>query len=536
MLKTGILAENDGLGAGSKFWERRKPMTNIWVNWRFISRWKYVLAIVVLFLAGAGRANAQGCTGVSTSTTGSVTWTPQWCQEFNATPVSSPDTSVWKFDLGNNNGWGNNEVEVYCGPPGYQGNAAQCPTMLSSTTNTVYLDGSGHLVIQPINNGGTWISTRMESMMNFQYGRIEASLQLPDTTNPGLWPAFWSLGTSIRNGTPWPNCGEADFMENWSPQVLNGPGPGGNKTTIHTALTGGSGTGGSFTFSNGQQANTAFHTYGVIWSANMMQFYVGTPGTPPSPFLIKTTSDLSSGDTWPFNAQIFLLMNVAIGGTLGGSTATLVSPQPLMADYVRQYSPSAVTKPTLGNPASITVKAGATSGNTSTLTPTPTPGTGFVYLSCATNAPKASCAVTTNDPLNNHVVNSSPAGAAETATVTVTTTANSLVPPFLFDPQRLFRLPVLILAAVLLFAVAALALRRRVWSPAYATAALLILAGMTIASCGGGGSSMSPPPPPPNGTTPGSYTITVYAFTESNVSDGTNANADASVPITLTVN
>jgi len=58
---------------------------------------------------------------------------------------------------------------------------------------------------------------------------------------------------------------------------------------------------------------------------------------------------------------------------------------------------------------------------------------------------------------------------------------------------------------------------------------------MTIASCGGGASSVAPPPPP-NGTTPGSYTVTVYAFTESNVSDGTNANADAHVDIPLTVN
>ena len=45
------------------------------------SRW--LLAILVLFLVGAGRANAQGCSGVSPSTTGLVTWNPQWCQEFN---------------------------------------------------------------------------------------------------------------------------------------------------------------------------------------------------------------------------------------------------------------------------------------------------------------------------------------------------------------------------------------------------------------------------------------------------------------------
>ncbi len=484
---------------------------------------------MILFLAGAGRANAQGCGGVSTSTTGAVTWNPQWCQEFSGA-AASPDITAWKFDLGNNGGWGNNEVEVYCGPPGYAGNPQQCPNTFSSTTNTVYLDGSGRLVIQPINNGGTWISTRMESMMSFQYGRIEASLQLPDTTNPGLWPAFWSLGTSIRNGTPWPNCGETDFMENWSPQVLNGPGTGGNKTTIHTAVTGGSGIGGVYNFPLGQQANTSFHTYGTIWSANLMQFYVDDP---TKPFLIETPGNLPSGDTWPFNAQIFLLMNVAVGGTLGGSTATLVSPQPLMADYVRVYAaPSALTKPTLGSPASITVKAGATTGNSSTFTPGLTAGTGYVYFTCSTDAPKASCAITTTDPLNHFVANSS---AAESVTASLATTANSVLPPLLLIPKVRIWVPIVI-AGLLALTLVALArrMRSRTWRLSWMLIAGLIFVGAVIAGCGGGNSNIVPPPN--TGTTPGAYTVTVYAFTESNVSDGSNAKADASVSIPVTVN
>jgi hypothetical protein len=380
---------------------------------------------------------------------------------------------------------------------------------------------------------------KTQDLENFTYGRIEANIQLPDTTNQGLWPAFWSLGTNITT-VNWPTCGEDDFMEVWSP-TLGGAGTGGNISTIHTKNTDGAGVTTNkhtFAFPSGMANNTALHKYGVIWSANMVQHYVDDP---TRPFYIATISDLGAGDLWPFNASSFILLNLAVGGNLGGSTAGLASPtQPYLVDYVRQYqAAAAVTKPTLPAPSSISVKAGATSGNTSTLTPGLTPGTGFVYLSCSTNAPKASCSVTTNDPLNPHVVNSSPASAAETATVTLTTTANSLVPPFLFDPQRLFRFPVVIIVAVLLFVVAALTLRlrRRVWSPAFATAALLILAGMTIASCGGGGSSMTPPPPPVNnGTPPGSYTVTVYAFTESNVSDGTNANADANVVIPVTVN
>lgn len=501
------------------------------VSSRLVMPMRSLLAVLFVFLATAKPAHAQATNcaaqGVSQSTTGAVTWNPQWCQEFNSNTAGPPDTTVWSFDLGNNNGWGNGEVEVYCGPPGTMNNPSQCPTMFSTTTNTVYLDGSGHLVIQPINNG-TWISTRMKTqgITNFRYGRIEASIQLPDTTNQGLWPAFWSLGSNITT-TPWPACGEADIMEVWSPAVFNGPGPNGNRATIHTAMTGGPGNGRSFAFPNGQANNTALHTYGVIWSANMMQYYVDTP---TKPFFIVTPSDLAAGDTWPFNATIFLITNVAIGGTLGGSTSTLVNPQPMVFDYVRQYTASAVPAPSLGNPPSITVKAGATTGNTITFTPTLTAGTGFVYFTCSTNAPQASCALSTNDPLNTHVVNSSPAGAAESVTVTVATTANASSPPLFFDPGIRYWLPILILGTSLSAFAAFFSRRGRpALRPAYALTRFILVM-VLMAGCGGGGSYT--PPPPSGGTTPGSYQITVSAFTESN----TTGNADATSEIPLTVN
>jgi hypothetical protein len=65
----------------------------------------------------------------------------------------------------------------------------------------------------------------------------------------------------------------------------------------------------------------------------------------------------------------------------------------------------------------------------------------------------------------------------------------------------------------------------------------LILTGAATWSCGGGsGGGTQITPPNNNGTTPGNYTVTVYAFTESNVGDGSNGTADASVAIPLTVN
>src|SRR5579863_8082815 len=287
----------------------------------------------MVFASGGGGTGA--CSGVSNITVGGTTYTPSWCQEFSGS-AGPPSTTAWKFDLGNNGGWGNGEVEVYCGPPGYPGNPSQCPTTFSTSTAPVYIDGNGHLVIQPRNVGGTWLSGRMntEGIQNFQYGILEASIELPNTTNQGLWPAFWTLGSDITT-VPWPTCGEADIMENWSPQVDGGAGTAGNNSTIHTAKTGGSGIGQRYTFPSGEAADTAFHTYGIVWTQNEMQFYVDNAS---SPFFTVTPSSLPSGDTWPFNQSIFTILNVAIGGTLGGSTSGLTNPQPMVVDYVRWYT------------------------------------------------------------------------------------------------------------------------------------------------------------------------------------------------------
>jgi beta-glucanase (GH16 family) len=287
---------------------------------------------VVAYAAPSG-----GCTGVSNITVGSTTYVPTWCDEFNGA-AGSPNTTTWKFDLGGG-GWGNGEAEVYCGPAGYAGNPSQCPTTFSASTSPIYIDGSGHLVIRPINENGAWLSGRMntEGKENFTYGILVASIELPNTTTQGLWAAWWTLGSDITT-VPWPGCGEEDIMEDWSPQVDNGEGTTGDISTAHTTKTGGGGVGGRFTFPSGQAGNTAFHTYGLIWKANSLQTYVDNPS---SPFLTITPSSLPSGDTWPFNQSMFAIFNVAVGGTLGGSTSGLASPaQPMTVDYVRWYTPS----------------------------------------------------------------------------------------------------------------------------------------------------------------------------------------------------
>jgi beta-glucanase (GH16 family) len=417
---------------------------------------KFVLLAVITILFSALPKSAAAQCG-TTPATGSITWTTNWCDEFNGAANSPISSTNWTYDTGGG-GWGNNELETYCAPTS---NTSPC----SSSSPNAYIDGSGHLAIQVRLVGSTYTSARLKTqgLQSFHSGRIEASIQMP--SHAGLWPAFWMLGSQA--GVSWPTVGESDIMENW-PKTSNisGPGATGNRSTIHTKVTGGSGLGGAFTFPSGQQVDTAFHVYGEIWSANMIQFYVDDP---TQPFFVVTASDLSSTDVWPFSSSadaFFLITNIAVGGTLGAPTDSLTGSQlPMLLDYVRQYLPSAVPAPQLTTTGNITVTAGATSGNTTTLDVLGTTGTGRVTFSCSTTAPKASCVVTSSDAVNKHTVDFSNSSSAS-ATVTVSTTANT----------------------------------RR------------------------GGHS--------NGTTPGNYTVTVNAFTESS-SDATKPSASTNFNLTV---
>jgi beta-glucanase (GH16 family) len=285
---------------------------------------------------GPPGAGGSDCTGVANLTVGGTTYTPSWCTEFNGAAGPAP-TAGYAYDLGNNGGWGNGELEVYCGPPGYPTNPTQCPTTFSTSTAPVYIDGNGHLVIQPRDVNGTWISARLntDGGQTFTYGILEASIELQDMTAQGLWPAFWALGNNINSGVTWPTCGESDILEDWSPSLALTAGGGDTaiNSTVHTALTGDDGFGARYTFPSGEAVNTGFHTYGMIWSENQVQYFVDNPATP---FLTITPSSLPAGDTWPFNQPLFTILNEAIGGTLGG-TAPASTPGPMTVDYVRWY-------------------------------------------------------------------------------------------------------------------------------------------------------------------------------------------------------
>src|ERR1700733_14645726 len=140
-------------------------------------------------------------------------WTTVFGDNFAGPAGSAPSAQNWFYDIGT--GYGTGEVEN-----------------TTNSTNNVYLDGNGHLVLKAINNGGTWTSGRIESTRDdFEApagGELEmtAEIEQPNPANGiGYWPAFWALGSPMRSGGGWPQSGEIDMMEDVNGSNEAGPPP-----------------------------------------------------------------------------------------------------------------------------------------------------------------------------------------------------------------------------------------------------------------------------------------------------------------------
>ncbi|MBW6490694.1 MAG: glycoside hydrolase family 16 protein [Lentimicrobium sp.] len=235
-------------------------------------------------------------------------WQLTWSDEFAGTAGQLPDASKWAFDLGTgDNGWGNSELQSYTNSPA-----------------NVSLDGNGNLVITAIRSGNSFTSARINTkgLFSQKYGRFEARLKTP--YGPGLWPAFWMLGTSIET-VPWPGCGEIDIMElrGQEPHIIHGTihGPGysgGNPITKSYAL-------------NNDRFDADFHLYAIEWDKDKIDFFVDD-------YLYQRIERSDVPGEWVYDEPFFILLNVAVGGNyVGFPTAQTPFPQKMVVDYVRVY-------------------------------------------------------------------------------------------------------------------------------------------------------------------------------------------------------
>jgi beta-glucanase (GH16 family) len=257
-----------------------------------------------------------------------------WSDEFSNTGSGNigPDAKIWTYDTGTNC-CGNNELETYCA---YGSTAPPCNT--ASPNAYVGTDGFLHIVaLSP--SPGVYTSARLKSQgrFTFQYGRIEARMQLPESQ--GMWPAFWTLGSNIAK-VSWPASGEADIMEHIdgsNPPFSVGNAPPGYDW-IAGSVHGGSSSAevnGSKNYNPAGFSGAAWHTYGMIWSKGQIQFYVDSPSN-----IYATFNTSNFGGTWPFDqGPQFVILNLAVGGDWPGKPdSTTAFPSNMLVDYVRIYT------------------------------------------------------------------------------------------------------------------------------------------------------------------------------------------------------
>lgn len=232
-----------------------------------------------------------------------------WSDEFNGRALNTQD---WNYEQGNNNGWGNHELENYTG-----------------RTQNAFVS-AGNLVIearQESYGGYNYTSARLttQNRRSFTFGRIDIRAKLP--VNKGMWPALWMLGSNISN-VGWPACGETDIME------LVGSAPGRVTGSLHWQQAGGSaGTyNNNYYLSGGRDFSQQFHVFSIIWQNNSVQFLVDD-----HVYVSGGAANITSG-TYPFNNPFFFIFNVAVGGDWPGSPDNTTNfPQRMFVDYVRVF-------------------------------------------------------------------------------------------------------------------------------------------------------------------------------------------------------
>ncbi len=238
-----------------------------------------------------------------------------WSENFDAPGQTAPDPAVWSHDIGTGDwGWGNGEAQYYTDTP----------------HNVFVADGMLHIrgVVndgdRPDHPGPTSARLVTRAGVLPRYGAFEIRALLP--CGHGAWPAIWMLG---QDG-PWPLRGEIDIAE-WSGAYFSRDEI---QHALHTqAFHGGQGKVARFPL---KSACGAFHVFRLGWTATELRLAVDGDLADPRMVYVKPRN--ADARNWPYDQPAQLLLNVAIGGTLGGTPDPGAKSFEMLVDYIRIYS------------------------------------------------------------------------------------------------------------------------------------------------------------------------------------------------------
>lgn len=232
----------------------------------------------------------------------------------------SPDVEKWHHQVipPNNGSWHNGELQHYT----------------ARTENSVVNEGT--LKIKAVKEQYTYgastksyTSARLNSKFAFTYGRVEVRAKLPAVA--GTWPAIWTLGANSNEvgnffgsqygSGQWPGCGEIDIMEQtgWDKNTIISHFHWGDRNTNEYKNMGGTA---PITNASGD-----FHIYAMEWTSSSIKTFLDD----------ELIYELSNSSEKPYDRPHYLLLNIAIGGNLGGSVPEDFYEDTFEIDYVRVY-------------------------------------------------------------------------------------------------------------------------------------------------------------------------------------------------------
>lgn len=239
-----------------------------------------------------------------------------WSDEFDGATLN---TNNWTIEV-NGSGGGNKELQYY-----------------TDRNENLRIEG-GNLVIEARKEEYQewhYTSGRINSRekVAFKYGKIEARIMFPK--GGGTWPAFWMMGNDYKQ-VGWPKCGEIDIIEHVGNQ------PRMASFAVHTPRKNG-------TYGNNWSSRSyldgleeEYHVYGIEWKEedfngmDRIEFYID--GIKYASVL-EDANHVDDNNYWPFNKEHFIIINLALGGTMGGTIDDSIFDNPVLmkVDWVHVY-------------------------------------------------------------------------------------------------------------------------------------------------------------------------------------------------------
>jgi beta-glucanase (GH16 family) len=250
-----------------------------------------------------------------------------WADEFDG---SSLDTSKWEVQLGDGSseglsGWGNNEQQYYTADNiSVADGLLTIEARVGDSPDPNFQFTSGRI--------------RTQGLLDFTYGRMEASIQTP--AGLGLWPAFWTLGSDSTPYGIWAARGEIDIMESFGQATpfVAGTVHFGQRFPLNVSV------GKTFDIDPSEK----FTQYAVEWDSQRIRWFVdGTHFYTVSRetywnyyFQDQVAGFIAGAEDAPFDQDQHLILNLAVGGNPTGTpnpNDVDVFPAQMLVDYVRVY-------------------------------------------------------------------------------------------------------------------------------------------------------------------------------------------------------